>query len=146
MNIKRNTELEKTKQANKQKNKWKKNVPLGLKQMTPKTWGFCDAPHLQACEAWLIFSYINPFSPRSDQHLNSPYNFHALLKRQVMRIKMYNTKLSGIVNIEIYGNRLGVLAFRSREWKGWHVHLKSRNEENSFSAANNNSFQIHLSF
>ena len=30
---------------------------------------------------------INPFTPRSDQHVNSPYNSNTLSSRQVMRIK-----------------------------------------------------------
>ena len=30
---------------------------------------------------------LNPFTPRSDQHINSPYNSNTLSRRQVMRIK-----------------------------------------------------------
>ena len=32
-------------------------------------------------------STFNPFTPRSDQFVNSPCNFHTLSSRQVMRIK-----------------------------------------------------------
>ena len=35
----------------------------------------------------LIKVSINPLTPRSDQYVNSPYNFNTLLSRQVMRIK-----------------------------------------------------------
>ena len=35
---------------------------------------------------WIIW-IVNPLSPRSDQYLNSPFNFNTLLSRQVMRIK-----------------------------------------------------------
>ena len=34
-----------------------------------------------------IALYFNPFTPRSDQHINSSYNFNTLSSRQVMRIK-----------------------------------------------------------
>lgn len=62
------------------------------------------------------FLYINPFSlPEGDQHLNSLYDSHALSTRQVRKIKKNNTKFSEKVNIEIYGNWLGELAFRFRE-------------------------------
>ena len=30
---------------------------------------------------------FNPFTPRSDQHIKSPYNFNTLSSRQVMRIE-----------------------------------------------------------
>ena len=30
---------------------------------------------------------LNPLTPRSDQHINSPYDFNTLSSRQVMRIK-----------------------------------------------------------
>ena len=33
------------------------------------------------------FWFINPLTPRSDQHINSPDNSNTLLSRQVMRIK-----------------------------------------------------------
>ena len=58
--------------------------------------------------------FINPLIPRSDQYINSPYNFNILSSRQVMRIEKiinlgilssYNTKFSGIVNKEMKGNK-----------------------------------------
>ena len=37
---------------------------------------------------------LNPFTPRSDQYINSPFNYNTLSSRQVMRIKK-------IINLEI---------------------------------------------
>ena len=34
--------------------------------------------------------HVNPLTPRSDQHMNFPYNFNTLSSRQVMRIKKIN--------------------------------------------------------
>ena len=67
---------------------------------------------------------VNPLTPRSDQHINSPYNYNILSSRHVMRIKKiinqgislgYNTKLSGLANKGMYGHQLGEFAFRSWE-------------------------------
>ena len=45
---------------------------------------FCDL----LCDLYsLIFSIPNPLTPRSDQHMNSPYKFNTLSSRQVVRIK-----------------------------------------------------------
>ena len=39
-------------------------------------------------EVWILLSmrFFNPWTPRSDQYINSPYNFNTLSSRQVMRI------------------------------------------------------------
>ena len=67
-------------------------------------------------------TYLDPLTPKSDQYINSPFNFNTLSSRQVMRIKKiinlgilssYNTKFSGLANKEMYGPQLGELAFRS---------------------------------
>ena len=34
-----------------------------------------------------VVESVNPFTPRSDQYVNSLYNFSALPSRQAMRIK-----------------------------------------------------------
>ena len=34
-----------------------------------------------------LSGWFNPFTSRSDYHVNSPYNFNTLSSRQVMRIK-----------------------------------------------------------
>ena len=36
---------------------------------------------------FVVFFLFNPFTPRSDQHINSPYNFNTLSSKQVMGIK-----------------------------------------------------------
>ena len=41
---------------------------------------------------------INPFTPKSDKHINSPYDFNTLSSRQVMRINE-NYQLGDIVLI-----------------------------------------------
>ena len=33
-----------------------------------------------------LFFLFKPLTPRSDQHVTSPYNIHTLLSKQVMRI------------------------------------------------------------
>ena len=36
---------------------------------------------------WYCFICFNPFTPKNDEYLNSPYNFNTWSSRQVMRIK-----------------------------------------------------------
>ena len=59
-----------------------------------------------------LASVLNPFTPRSDQYINYPYNFKTLSSRQVMRMNKiitwgiwspYNTKFSGLAYKETYG-------------------------------------------
>ena len=35
---------------------------------------------------------LNPLTPMSDQHINSPFDFHTLSSKQVMRIKKLSTR------------------------------------------------------
>ena len=45
-----------------------------------------------------LFFLFKPLTPRSDQHVTSPYNIHTLLSKQVMRIR----KLRRVEVILIY--------------------------------------------
>ena len=67
--------------------------------------------------ATFLISLINPFTPSSDQYINSPYN-NTMSSREVMRIKKiinygilfgYNAKFSGLDSKEMYGHQLGEL-------------------------------------
>ena len=61
-------------------------IDLSKRRVSPEEIKKCEEKFTKAKAVSLINSSLNPLTLRSDKHVTSPYNIHALSSKQVMRI------------------------------------------------------------